>query len=255
MCSDPDSRPPIPPDPQGRASGNHIRLTGSDGNAFTAFRANSPTATDSGIIVLPDYYGLTPFYEALALRFAEAGIEALAIDYYGRTAPHPPRDAGFDHVAHSARSTWTGLQADVDAAARALRSQHGLTRLFSIGFCFGGRTSFLLGTLSELALDGVIGFYGWPVGDFANDSPAPVDVTEQLVSPLLGVFGGADPKISPADVAAFERALEHAPVDHTVLSYEGAPHSFFDRQHAAHHETAMAAWAEVLGFIRTASAT
>jgi len=249
MCSDPNSRPPIQPDPDAGATSSHLRLVAADGNTVSAFRADSPGTAGDGVIVLPDYYGLTPFYEALAMRFAEAGVDALAIDYYGRTALPPPRDAGFDHVAHSGRTTWAGLQADIAAAAEELRVQRGVTRLFSIGFCFGGRTSFLLGTLPELEMSGVIGFYGWPVGDFANDSPAPADVTEQLVSPLLGIFGAADPKIGLDDVSAFETALERAPVDHRVLSYAGAPHSFFDRQQADHRDAAEAAWAEVLAFI------
>ncbi len=98
-------------------------------------------------------------------------------------------------------------------------------------------------------MSGVIGFYGWPVGDFANDSPAPADVAAQLRSPLLGIFGGADPKISTADVAAFEEALARSPAEHRLLSYPGAPHSFFDRAHAQHREAALDAWDQVLSFI------
>ena len=249
MCSDPDSQPPVEPDPGAGASSSHVELTASDGARCSAFLASSAAPTGRGIIVLPDYFGLTPFYEALASRFAEAGIDALAIDYYGRTAPPPPRGRSFDHVAHSRRTTWAGLQADVAAAAAILRDERGVRHLYSVGFCFGGRTSFLLGTRPELDLSGVIGFYGWPVGTFANDSPAPADVTAQLRCPLLGIFGGADSKISAADVAEFEDALQAAPVAHRILSYEHAPHSFFDRAQAGHEETAAAAWAEVRAFI------
>ncbi len=138
MCSDPNSRPPIPPGPLSGASGRHTRLTSADGNAFSAFLADAPETAGTAVIILPDYYGLTPFYEALSLRFAEAGVLALAIDYYGRTAPPPPRGAGFDHLRHAQQTTWAGLQADVTAAAEMLRSEHGVERLFSVGFCFGG---------------------------------------------------------------------------------------------------------------------
>ena len=249
MCSDPDSTPPIEPGASSSAHGQRVVLTAADGAAMATYRADASEPTGAGIIVLPDYYGLTSFYEDLALRFAEAGIDAIAIDYYGRTARPPPRDASFDHVHHADRTTWTGLQTDVAAAANELRSERRVRALFSIGFCFGGRTSFLLGTVSELDLAGVIGFYGWPVGEFRNDTPAPAAVTSDLRVPLLGIFGEADPKIPPTDVGAFESALEAAPTPHRVISYEGAPHSFFDRKQESHGEASAAAWSEVLGFI------
>lgn len=249
MCSDPDSRPPLAADALAGVTGHHRSISARDGARLTVFQAQRPACTGLGVIVLPDYHGLTPFYEALALRFAEAGAEAVAVDYYGRTAPPPPRGRDFDHVAHAGRTTWAGLQADTAAASELLRRERGVERLYSVGFCFGGRTSFLLGTLPQLRLDGVVGFYGWPVGSFANDSPAPVDVIAQLTCPLLGIFGGADPKISAADVAVFEEALGSAAVAHRLLSYEGAPHSFFDRAQAEHGAAAAQAWAEVLAFI------
>ncbi len=249
MCSDPDSTPPIEPGPSSSANGRRVVLEAADGVSLAAFRADASEPTGVGIVVLPDYYGLTAFYEDLALRFAEAGIDAMAIDYYGRTAAPPPRDSSFDHVDHAGRTSWTGLQADVAAAVSELRAERRVRALFSIGFCFGGRTSFLLGTVPELDLAGVIGFYGWPVGEFRNDTLAPATVTSSLRAPLLGIFGEADPKIPPTDVMAFERALDAAPVPHRVISYEGAPHSFFDRKQEDHAAASGAAWSEVLAFI------
>ena len=52
------------------------------------------------MLVLPDVRGLFRYYEELALRFAEAGIEALAIDYFGRTAGLGARTAEFDYMPH-----------------------------------------------------------------------------------------------------------------------------------------------------------
>ena len=249
MCSDPDGRPPLEPVPGAGATGHHAVLEAADGAHLSVYRAEPAVPSGVGIVVLPDYHGLTPFYEALALRFAEVGVEAVAIDYYARTAPPPPRGPEFDHVAHSRRTTWAGLQADAAAATDQLRRERSVERTYSIGFCFGGRTSFLLGTLPELELDGVIGFYGWPVGAFANDSPAPAEVTSRLGCPVLAVFGGADTKIGPSDVAAFEAALSRSPVAHRVISYEGAPHSFFDRAQTEHAAAAASAWEEVLAFV------
>jgi carboxymethylenebutenolidase len=251
VCSDPDSKPPIEPGSVRGDPGRHIDLFTAHGDHVAAFRADAMSPTGTGIIVLPDYYGLTPFYKELALRFAEIGVDAVAIDYYGRTAEPPPRDASFDHVAHAQRTTWAGLRADAAAAAAELRTAGHVDTLLSIGFCFGGRTSFLLGTVPELALSGVIGFYGWPVGNLANDTPAPADVADQLRVPLLGIFGGADPKIAAEDVRTFERSLTEAAAEYRIISYQGAPHSFFDRRQAAHIGAATEAWREVRDFIES----
>ena len=96
---------------------------------------------------------------------------------------------------------------------------------------------------------GVIGFYGWPVGSYMNGMPAPADLSAELKSPLLGVFGGADAKISADDVERFRRSLSEAAVAHDIHVYADAPHSFFDRSQAAHAEASAAAWTEVRRFI------
>lgn len=254
MCSNPQSAPPVEPATKA-AAGRSIILEARDGTRVSAFQTDADAPSGAAIIVLPDYYGLTPFYERLALRFAEAGVDAVALDYYARTAEPPPRPSSFDHRRHADRTTWAGLKADASAAASELRKLPHVRSLFSIGFCFGGRLSFLLATQPHLALSGVVGFYGWPVGPYGNGLPAPASVAADLQAPLLAIFGGADDKIPAADVAAFETALAAVEADGRVVSYEGAPHSFFDRQHEGHARAAAAAWAEVLAFVGSGGST
>ncbi len=249
MCSDPDSHPPIDPAGHSLASGHEIGLIVGDGSRCTAYQADASRPSGAGMIVLPDYHGLTGFYRELALRFAEHGIDAVAIDYYDRTAGPPPRDASFEPQLYARQTKWAELQADVAAAAAHLRMRRHVESLFSIGFCFGGRVSFLLGSLPELRMAGVIGFYGWPVGPFLNDTPAPAALASHLEAPVLGVFGGADQKIPATDVEAFRQALAAASVEHDIRTYEDAPHSFFDRAQAEYAEAATDAWAAVRGFI------
>ena len=67
---------------------------------------------------------------------------------------------------------------------------------------------------------------------------------------MLAVFGGADEGIGADAVAAFELALGAAGVEHRVVTYPGAPHSFFDRKHEEFAEISAAAWGEVLAFTR-----
>ena len=113
----------------------------------------------------------------------------------------------------------------------------------------GGRLAFLTDGFG-LGLAGVIGFYGWPVGPSRNGTPAPAEVADTFEAPVLALFGGADEGIGADAVAAFEQALGAAGVEHRVVTYAGAPHSFFDRKHEEFAEISAAAWDEVLAFIR-----
>ena len=152
-------------------------------------------------------------------------------------------------VAEQLVPTVPGVQQVPAAAAAHLRLRRHVRSLFSVGFCFGGRVSFLLATETALSVAGVIGFYGWPVGPFLNDMPAPAAVASHLEAPVLGIFGGADRKIPATDVEAFRRALAAASTEHDIRTYENAPHSFFDRAQADHAEAATDAWSAVRRFI------
>ena len=86
MCYDDNARPPEPPGKTGTASGQEIILKAADGTRFEAFYAQPAQHSHTGILIYPDVRGLHQFYKELALRFAEMGVNALAIDYFGRTA-------------------------------------------------------------------------------------------------------------------------------------------------------------------------
>ncbi len=252
MCFDHDSRPPIAPIAGGALDGRLVTLDATDGNRLAAFHARAATPGDAGIVILPDVRGLHPYYEELALRFAEHGIDAVAIDWFGRTAGVGRRGPDFEYMPHVTRTTWAGIAADITAGAAAVRAggddRPGPTRTFTIGFCMGGRMSFLAGTLG-LDLAGVIGLYGTLAGPWRNDAPAPVDLVAAIGSPVLGLFGGADEAITPQAVAAFDAGLTAAGTPHRIVTYPGAPHSFFDRKAADFAEASAAAWDEVLAFV------
>jgi carboxymethylenebutenolidase len=251
MCFDLDSRPPIVPIAGGALDSASLTLAAEDGATFAAFRARATEPTGAGMIVLPDVRGLHPYFEELALRFAEHGVDAVAIDYFGRTAGAEPRADDFEYMPHVSQTTWAGLGADIRAAAADLRSPAGgsVRSLFTIGFCMGGRLSFLAATLG-LELAGVVGFYGWPVGPSRNDTPAPVEMTGLMTSPVLAIFGGADQGIPASAIAEFDGALAASGVEHEVVTYPDAPHSFFDRKSGEFAETSEAAWGATLAFIR-----
>ncbi|HEY3613621.1 MAG TPA: dienelactone hydrolase family protein, partial [Gaiellales bacterium] len=233
MCFDLDSLPPIAPIAGAAVSHEDVVLTSADGTAFAGFSATPHDASEVGIVVLPDVRGLYRFYEELALRFAERGCAALAIDWFGRTAGVGKRDDEFPYMEHVSQTDPDAIQADIGAAAAWLRSPAGggRTRIFTVGFCFGGRHSWLASAAGH-GLAGAAGFYGMPGQRKGQNGP--IQLASKMEAPILALQAGADDHITADDNAALERALTKAGVPHDVVTYPRAPHSFFDRRWEEH---------------------
>jgi carboxymethylenebutenolidase len=248
MCFDLDSRPPIPSIAGAAVDGQQVRLTSADGTELMAFDAQPDAPSAVGVIILPDVRGLHHFYEELALRFAERGINAVAIDYFARSAAGDDRDDSFEYMPHVDQIDWRNVMTDATAARDRLVDR-GVRNIFSMGFCMGGRLAFVSASQDELGLSGAIGFYGPTMGAGRGGTPAPVDVVDEGQAPVLGVFGGADKGIPQSSIDAFGEALADANVDHELVVYPDAPHSFFDRKAAQFSGESEDAWAKVLAFI------
>src|SRR5215213_2710151 len=246
MCFDTDSLPPIPVLGGGAVTHEDVVLESRDGAKFAAFAALPDEPSSAGIVILPDVRGLYRFYEELALRFAERGSEAVAIDYFGRSAGVEKRGDDFDYMPHVGQTTPEGIQADVAAAVAWLRDR-GATSIFTVGFCLGGRQSWLAAAAGH-GLSGAVGFYGRP-GEGRDGAPGPAQVAERIEAPILALQAGADGNITAEDNAAFRSALESAGVEHELMAYEEAPHSFFDRKQSDYAEASEDAWQRTLAFI------
>ena len=245
MCFELDSEPPIPAISGAAVSHDDLVLEAADGNRFAAFLATPDEPAAIGIVILPDVRGLYRFYEELALRFAERGFAALAFDYFGRTAGVSKRDDDFDYMQEVQKTTPEAVQADVAAAVSRLR-ELGCTSIFTVGFCFGGRNSWLAAA-SGNGLKGAVGFYGMP-GE-RNGVPGPTARAAELDAPILALQAGDDQNITAEHNAAFDAALAAAGVEYEIVVYPGAPHSFFDRKQAEFADVSEDAWRRVLDFL------
>ncbi|HEY6835071.1 MAG TPA: dienelactone hydrolase family protein [Gaiellaceae bacterium] len=250
MCFELDSAPPIPSISGAAVSHRTLELEAADGNRFAAFAAEPDEPTGACIVILPDVRGLYRFYEELALRFAERGHRAIAIDYFGRTAGVEQRDDDFEYREHVQQTTPEGVQADVRAAVEWLRGE-GCRAVFSVGFCFGGHHSWLAAAGGH-GLAGAVGFYGVP-GE-RDGRPGPIQRAGELQAPILALQAGDDGNIAAEANEEFERALEAAGVEHELVSYDGAPHSFFDRKQEEFQRASDDAWNRTLDFIARHSA-
>jgi carboxymethylenebutenolidase len=250
MCFDLDSHPPIPPLAGAAVDGQRSKLQASDGAQFLAFDAQAENPSGAGVVIFPDVRGLHPFFEELALRFAERGVDAVAIDYFGRTAKTDDRGESFEFMPHVDKIDYRQTMLDA-AAARDQLVTRGVRHVFTVGFCMGGRLAFLSGAEESLALSGAIGFYGGPTGQGRGGMPAPLDLAKdgKFRSPVLGLFGGADQGIPEAAINSFADALTDAGIDNEMVIYPGAPHSFFDRKADQFRDASEDAWVKLLEFI------
>jgi len=246
VCFDLDSAPPIPPISGAAVSHDDLVLEAEDGNRFAAFAA-VPDELGVGVVVIPDVRGLYRFYEEVALRLAERGYAAVAFDLFGRTAGVAKRGDDFEYMPNLEQTTPEGVQADVGACAEYLR-RSGCQSISTLGFCFGGRQSWLAAANGRLDLAGAIGFYGRP-GPGRDGSPGPIQHVSDISCPILALQAGADHATSAEDNAAFEAALTAAGVEHELVTYPGAPHSFFDRKQEEFATESADAWNRVLAFL------
>ena len=248
MCYSDDARVPLPPVRLiSGAAADHgdMVLVSADGTKFAAYFARAEKPTGAGMVVMPDVRGLHQFYKELAQRFAEAGIDAVAIDYFGRTAGMGDRDEAFDYKPHVENTTPEGIAADVSAAITYLESKEGgaVKSVFTVGFCFGGSSSWNQSALQP-HLNGAIGFYGRP----ERSEP----FISKMKAPLLMLIAGAD--FTPQEAFhAFDKELTEALVPHEMHIYEGAPHSFFDRTFEQWKDACDDAWHRMLAFVKKPS--
>src|SRR5712691_4660995 len=243
MCYSDHARTPLPPIGGAAADHGDMTLTGADGNKFMAYFARASKPTGAGMVVLPDVRGLHHFYKELAQRFAEAGIDSVAFDYYGRTAGNGNRDDGFEYMPHLEKTTQEDITVDVAAAIAHLRTKDGgaVKSVFTVGFCFGGSSSWNQSALQP-GIDGAIGFYGRP--------PRSDPYITKMKAPVLLLLAGADGATPQEAFHEFDKRLTEAKVPHEMHIYEGAPHSFFDRTFDQWKEACDDAWRRVLAFVK-----
>lgn len=250
MCYDDQAQPPVPPGHSEAARGEDVVLTSGDGTQFAAYAAMPEKPSQASVLIYPDVRGLHQFYKDLALRFAEVGIPALAIDYFGRTAGLTSRAEGFEYMPHVQQIRFETFSADVHAALDYMREHFGgATKTFVVGFCMGGSLTLLTGTEPSFGFTGLVPFYAGMSRDFGGHRTV-LDNAEQVRYPVLGLFGGADQGIPVDQVEHLDQKLDNTGVEHEIVIYPGATHSFFDRRATEFAEASADAWRRILGFIR-----
>ena len=209
-----------------------VRLRGAGGEEIDAYAARPlEDLRRGGVVVLHHMPGWDRATKEITRRFSELGYDAVCPNLHYRDAP----GAAPDDAAAASRAAGgvpdERLLGDVEGAVswlRALPSSNG--KVATIGYCSGGRQSFLAAT--ALPLDAAVDCYGgYVVGTPPPGFPirlAPIgDRAPQLRCPLLGLFGKEDKGPSPEHIAELERRLRDAGKDYEFHSYDDAGHGFF----------------------------
>ncbi|HEU4553515.1 MAG TPA: dienelactone hydrolase family protein [Chitinophaga sp.] len=185
---------------------------------YVAYDENSD-AKRPGVLVVPEWWGVTDYVKGRARQLAKLGYIALVVDMYGHgeTAGNPGKAK---ELAGAFYRDPALLKSRMDAALAQLKtySQTDTSRLAAIGYCFGGAVVLNAAKLGE-PLKGVVSFHG----TLAGGAPANKDL---LKAKILVCHGADDPFVSAADVAAFKKGLDSIGADYTFKAYPGALHAF-----------------------------
>jgi carboxymethylenebutenolidase len=82
-----------------------------------------------------------------------------------------------------------------------------------------------------------------------NGLPGPTQRAAEIAAPILALQAGDDQNITAEHNSAFDAALTAAGVEHEVVTYPGAPHSFFDRKFEEYAAASDDAWARTIAFV------
>jgi carboxymethylenebutenolidase len=227
-----------------------LELPTPDGPMRT-FVATPDGSPRGGIVVVQEAFGLNAHIEDVARRLATAGYLAVAPEMFHRS--EDPGPFSYDDFAAvipaMAALSDDRMLADVDTALAHLTTR-GITRERTgiVGFCMGGRVSFLVAARRHLGA--AVGFYG---GGIVNarfpQFPALVGEVPTLATPWLGLFGDRDGSIPVDDVEQLRAALVDAPVDTRVVRYAEAEHGFFcDLRPSYAADAAADAWVRTLAW-------
>jgi carboxymethylenebutenolidase len=211
-----------------------------------------PTEASRAVVVVQEAFGVNRHIEDVTSRLANAGYHAVAPDLFHRSGEGCVVEYGnFEKVIEyfTALGGDDAVLTDIDAALEHLRGAgFDDAHIGIVGFCFGGRVTFLVSV--RRALGAAVGFYGGGIvtGRFPQ-FPALVGEVESLQTPWLGLFGDEDASIPVDDVEQLRTALTSATVDTEVVRYEHAGHGFHCDQRPDYRPGEAAdAWARTLAW-------
>jgi carboxymethylenebutenolidase len=231
-----------------------VSLNVADGTRMRAYVARPQgVAPRAGLLVFQEAFGVNAHIRDVTERFAREGYVAIAPELYHRSAEEGFEGdyANFESVLpHRRVMTDQGTEADVESAFAWLTADPETKGrpMACVGFCMGGRVSFLAN--SVLPLDAAVSFYGGGIGPNPT-VPHLLDRTARLRGPMLFFWGGLDKHIGPEQTRAVADALTAAGKRFVNVEISDADHGFFcDARPSYNAAAAQQAWVLTLEFLQ-----
>jgi len=221
-----------------------IKVDGADMRLYVS--VPSGTGSFPAVVVIQHQGGVDDFMEEMTQRVASAGYAAVAPDLYHRDGP----DCKDDGPTRRARLLDVNVIKDVNATVDFLRGHRSVDaqRLGIIGFCMGGRVSYLMAAANP-HLKAAVAYYGGNIMVPWGEGPAPFERTAEMHCPVLGLFGEEDANPSPADMRKLDAELTRLGKLHEFHSYPGAGHAFMNRRGERYRADADSdSWPKTLAF-------
>lgn len=218
-----------------------VTLSVSDQTEMRAYLAQpSGGGKFPGVLVFQEAFGVDKHIRDVTERLANEGYVAIAPELFHRTAP-----AGFEGNSADFRSVMPhvaalkdgSLEADIRATHEALLNENAVDRasIASIGFCMGGRVSFLANLI--LPLQAAISFYGGGIAK-SDRGPGLLDRAGQSHAPIFLFWGGRDKHIGAEQREAVAKALRDAKKTFASMEFAEADHAYFNDTRPSYNRTA-----------------
>jgi carboxymethylenebutenolidase len=234
-----------------------IAFRGHDGDSGEAYYARpARPGRFPGMVVIHHLPGWDEWITEVVRKFAHHGYACISPHLYFRDGPGSPDDVGA-RVRAAGGVADDQVVGDVAGAMAFLRAQPNATgKVGLIGFCSGGRHAYLCACRID-TVDAVVDCWG---GNVIVDDPshlnakrpvAPIDLTEKLSAPLLGIFGNDDQNPTADQVDRTEAVLKRLGKAYEFYRYTNAGHAFFNTARSAYRaEQAADGWTKVFAFLR-----
>ena len=178
-------------------------------------------------------------------------VHRLCREGYAAAAPalfHRQPAEGLDAMARIGQLHDDEVMADVDATVDLLRAR-GHAAIGIVGFCMGGRVSYLA-ACTNTHLRAAVVFYGGNIMKAWGPGPSPLERTAGMGCPLAGFFGADDTNPSPADVQTISSELTRLGKWHEFQTYQEAGHAFHNFTTERYRErAARASFAAMMAFL------
>ena len=244
---------PIHTDTVGLDAGEaHIPV--SDGHLPAYYARPQGAGPFPVIVVIEEIFGVHEYIKDVCRRFAKLGYLAVAPELYARIADlskmTDPQEIVAKVISKAPDAT---MLSDLDSTTVWAGANHGdLNRLGVTGFCRGGRDTWLFAE-HNTHLKAAVAWYGPVKGAVSTIQPhTATDLAASVRCPLLGLYGGKDPSIMPADVQAAAQVARDAGHMVEIKMFPDAGHGFHADYRATYNQAAaQAGWSEALAWFKS----